>query len=364
MTEYYVLKKSLQTFENYGKTQEIRQQLLQGDTQVLKNIITLLIAILKDPKTDPIMMLQAVRFSKDCMETFNDDFISQFQLEVLPYFESMAMFEYKSEAHDRGQFYFSKEPDPYTAKLGNTLLHLVLECIWVWAKWFPMDPDCLKVSCYRITLEKLCILGVRFNKILYFNKLLIKRHLPECMVPMKIIQELRRAVKLDLQQTFGNGSSSIIIQQRLSQLLPQEMARDESQEVFYSDMIRRLYRQHLKNERKQVPKKSGQDESFVYMPEEKENNIQNQQMLQLNAIIQKTQSDFMSTIIQKQELQKQLREQQEKIKVMQQRIEIQDERLKYYEGERPLRSQFFQSRFVQSNNQSVQQSFIQQQQHS
>lgn len=57
----------------------------------------------------------------------------------------------------------------------------------------------LKVSCYRITLEKLCILGVRFNMILYFNKLFIKLHLPECIVPIKIIQELRRAVKLDLK---------------------------------------------------------------------------------------------------------------------------------------------------------------------
>ncbi|CAD8088340.1 unnamed protein product [Paramecium primaurelia] len=51
MTDYYVLKKSLQTYQNYGQTQEIRQQLFQGDNFFLKNIITFLIAILSIQKS-------------------------------------------------------------------------------------------------------------------------------------------------------------------------------------------------------------------------------------------------------------------------------------------------------------------------
>lgn len=130
--------------------------------------------------------------------------------------------------------------------MGNTILRLALECVWVWAKWFPIDPDCLKVSCYRISLEKLALLNVHFNSLLYFSKGLVRKHLPECMVPMRVLQELRKAVKLDLQQTSGTGSTSLIIQQRLSQLLATELAKDDTQMVFYSDIFRRAYKNSVK----------------------------------------------------------------------------------------------------------------------
>ena len=49
--------------------------------------------------------------------------------------------------------------DEELAKTGNSFLRLILECIWVWSKWFPVDPDTSRVSVYRVTLEKLVRIG-------------------------------------------------------------------------------------------------------------------------------------------------------------------------------------------------------------
>lgn len=40
---------------------------------------------------------------------------------------------------------------------GNSLLTLALECIWVWSKWFPIDPDSMRLSAYKLTFERLFI---------------------------------------------------------------------------------------------------------------------------------------------------------------------------------------------------------------
>ena len=47
--------------------------------------------------------------------------------------------EYKDS--DKRKFFFSNQPTNDEIKIGNSFLTLLLECIWVWSKWFPVDPD-------------------------------------------------------------------------------------------------------------------------------------------------------------------------------------------------------------------------------
>lgn len=58
---------------------------------------------------------------------------------------------------DRGKTYFTKgkQKDKELENIGDQLFRLTLECIWVWSKWFPVDPDTVKLSAFRITVEKL-----------------------------------------------------------------------------------------------------------------------------------------------------------------------------------------------------------------
>lgn len=132
------------------------------------------------------------------MELFNDDFITQFQFQVLPMMEHIALWEKGNDSLERGRNYFGDDCDIYNQKIGNSLLRLSLECIWVWSKWFPIDPDSLKVSCYRITLEKLILLKVKFPVIKYFEPKKVGKYMPECAMPMKVLEEMRRAVKIDI----------------------------------------------------------------------------------------------------------------------------------------------------------------------
>jgi hypothetical protein len=44
---------------------------------------------------------------------------------------------------------------PEMAKLGKSFVRLAMECIWVWSKWFPIDPDSLQMSAFKVSVEKL-----------------------------------------------------------------------------------------------------------------------------------------------------------------------------------------------------------------
>lgn len=82
--------------------------------------------------------------------------------------------------------------------MGRSLLRLALECVWVWSKWFPIDPDTLQVSAYKLTVEKLLQKGVRFLELEYFDFDYVMRFVPDQLVPIRILKECKQVVKLDL----------------------------------------------------------------------------------------------------------------------------------------------------------------------
>lgn len=49
-----------------------------------------------------------------------------------------------------------------TEIIGNTFLRLTLELIYVWSRWFIVDPDNGKFSCYYVCCSKLRMIGVKF----------------------------------------------------------------------------------------------------------------------------------------------------------------------------------------------------------
>ena len=106
------------------------------------------------------------------------------------------MFMKENADEDRGKFYFTQRPneDENMGKLGNSYLRLALDCIWVWSKWFPIDPSTLQLSQYKISFEKLIQLDVHFSKLIYFTYYEIEPHIPETSVPIKILQECREVI--------------------------------------------------------------------------------------------------------------------------------------------------------------------------
>jgi len=49
-----------------------------------------------------------IKLTKDFMETFNDDFISDMQWSILPLMEQISLYKCKVPAEDRGKTYFIK----------------------------------------------------------------------------------------------------------------------------------------------------------------------------------------------------------------------------------------------------------------
>lgn len=66
--------------------------------------------------------------------------------------EKIALFDKRNQDQDRGKYFFASEPDEELGKIGNSFIHLILECLWVWSKWFPIDPELHLMSLYKITV--------------------------------------------------------------------------------------------------------------------------------------------------------------------------------------------------------------------
>jgi hypothetical protein len=73
--------------------------------------------------------------------------------------EKVALFDRRNPDENRGKYFFSHDPDQQHMKIGNTFFRLVLECLWVWSKWFPIDPDTQVMSLYKLAVQRLIHLG-------------------------------------------------------------------------------------------------------------------------------------------------------------------------------------------------------------
>jgi hypothetical protein len=78
-------------------------------------------------------------------------------------------------------------------KLGNSLVRLAIECIWIWSKWFPIDFVQNKLSLFKIADAKLKFSGVKMAKLIFFQNIkeLVTIHIPEAGVLLIILFYLR-----------------------------------------------------------------------------------------------------------------------------------------------------------------------------
>lgn len=53
--------------------------------------------------------------------------------------------------------------DSHLATIGNSFFRLTLENLWVWSKWFPVDPERYTVSLYKMVVMRLIIRGFNHN---------------------------------------------------------------------------------------------------------------------------------------------------------------------------------------------------------
>lgn len=86
-----------------------------------------------------MVVLNGLRFIKETFERKNEiDIHSELICErILPQLVKCALFAKDRTDEDRGKYFFSENPSNELAIIGNSFFRLTLECIIVWAGWFP-----------------------------------------------------------------------------------------------------------------------------------------------------------------------------------------------------------------------------------
>ncbi|CAD8133157.1 unnamed protein product [Paramecium octaurelia] len=157
-----------------------------------------MVKIIKDPFESPNTKLMALKLNKELVETFNSNYIYALQKTLLPLFEEIAKYKYTSDDPDRGVTYFLNGEYPNSDNrdlqvTGEQFFRVVLECIRVWSRWFPLDYQSYYLSSFKIAYEKLVKLGVKFPKISYFEN--IQQNIPHQLIPLSMIIQLRELLK-------------------------------------------------------------------------------------------------------------------------------------------------------------------------
>ncbi|CAD8061170.1 unnamed protein product [Paramecium sonneborni] len=196
--ETQILRQCLSSNETYSKTDEIKLKILYSDIYYIKQVQQSIAKIIQDPFESPNIKLMALKLNKELVETFNGNYIYLLQKTLLPVLEEIAKYKYTSDDPDRGVTYFlnGESPNQDNKDLqitGEQFVRVVLECIRVWSRWFPLEYQSYYLSSFKITYEKLVKLGVKFPKIVYFEN--IEQYIPNQLIPLSMIIQLRERLK-------------------------------------------------------------------------------------------------------------------------------------------------------------------------
>ncbi|CAD8120133.1 unnamed protein product [Paramecium sonneborni] len=126
--------------------------------------------IMRD-KHPPKECLYGLKIVKDCVEKFNNDFKMKVKVELIELIYEVAVFRIKDIDDCRGITYFNNpEHEKTIEQYGASYIRLALDCIRVWALWFPD----FKVYGQRLEKEQGYL-----PKINYFKQELIDKHIPK-----------------------------------------------------------------------------------------------------------------------------------------------------------------------------------------
>ncbi|KAM3139515.1 hypothetical protein pb186bvf_008351 [Paramecium bursaria] len=149
-------------------------------TTQIKMISKIIEANLAEEGVPPVIKFISLKFVSDLIDTGNHIWIVEVAQQILPHMEKVAVFKKESDDEDRGRFLFfdlkksikSYEIMSEYQMIGNSYLRLTLECIQLWALYFPFDkvqPGEFQLSLYRILLQRLTLQKVPFMPIKYFK---------------------------------------------------------------------------------------------------------------------------------------------------------------------------------------------------
>ncbi|CAD8127378.1 unnamed protein product [Paramecium sonneborni] len=160
------LKECLLSEGGYKNTKRFKENIQDEDT--LNYVIETLEDIYQNPKSQPISLVLAMRLTKELMDLHYDCVVFSITNNIVYMIEDIIIADLKK--NERGKFYFSDQPDQSLILLGNTLIRLALECIFVWNLWHPNNLAINQV--YQRLIEK----GVQFPKLHYFNAQKVKEY--------------------------------------------------------------------------------------------------------------------------------------------------------------------------------------------
>ncbi|CAK91026.1 unnamed protein product (macronuclear) [Paramecium tetraurelia] len=170
------LKECLSSEGSYKNIKRFKENIQDEDT--LNQVVETLEDIFQSPKSQPIQLVLAMRVSllvclaeqltKELMDLHYDCVVYSVTNNIIYMIEDIIMADLKK--NERGKFYFSDQPDQSLLLLGNTLIRLALESIFVWNLWHPNNLAITQV--YQRLIDQ----GVQFPKLHYFNAQKVKEY--------------------------------------------------------------------------------------------------------------------------------------------------------------------------------------------
>ncbi|CAD8102994.1 unnamed protein product [Paramecium sonneborni] len=121
--------------KKFGK--ELEQLVEMDDEQTMNQFVQAMKKIMNE-KYPPKECLYGLKIVKDCIEKFNDSFKLKVKQELMDIIYQIATYRIKDQDDTRGATYFKNpEHDKTIEQYGASYHRLALDCIRVWAKWFP-----------------------------------------------------------------------------------------------------------------------------------------------------------------------------------------------------------------------------------
>ncbi|CAK89405.1 unnamed protein product (macronuclear) [Paramecium tetraurelia] len=160
------LRSCLQSEQAYRETKEYKDNI--EDEATLRYVLETIEEILYCKQSEPIEMVLGMRLIKELMDLHHECVLDGVTRNIVQLIEEIIKGDQKKR--ERGKYYFSENPDQQLMLLGNTLVRLSLESIFVWNLWHPHNPVISQIY------QRLKQSGVEFPKLHYFNAQKVKEY--------------------------------------------------------------------------------------------------------------------------------------------------------------------------------------------
>ncbi|CAD8201847.1 unnamed protein product [Paramecium pentaurelia] len=237
------LKDCLQSEQAYRETKEYKEN-IENDT-TLRYVLETVEQILYNKQSEPIEMVLGMRLIKELMDLHYECVLDGVTKNLIYLIEEIIKRD--SKKRERGKYYFSENPDQKLMVLGNTLVRLSLESIYVWNLWHPHNSV---ISQIYLRLKES---GIEFPKLHYFNAQKVREYYMEVKESSKngtlykqecsilneqCFDQLKKAIE---KSQFNNG-----ILHEINEELKQIKNVNENQKLFIENFDK-AYQDYLIN---------------------------------------------------------------------------------------------------------------------